>query len=418
MLIVSVGGSPDPIIRILNTYKPKYITFFCSKESAQKLYDIIKDLEYSPQNHEKIETEDAEDILKCYEVLKDEIPKVLEKYKLTKEDILVDYTGGTKTMSAALVLASIDISSEFSYVGGKERNKDGLGVVISGAEKLIKKYNPYEFYLRDQAMRIELAFNTCKFTQVISIIKEIENRILKIREDILEFYSILEKLSYGYMFWDNFDHKRAEDEIGKGFSRLKIFTASSGKYKEFKKCVEDNLNFLKTLNKEKRESGTSDLIVADLIANAKRRAEFEGRLDDAVARLYRALEKIAQNALKKEINADNSKVSIEKIPENLRDNFKKKYYKYYDEKINKYKLPLSASYELLYELNNEKGMRFKEYRKNLEALLEKRNNSILAHGDIPISEKDYKELLTMILDFSGIKEENLPKFPTSLKIIL
>lgn len=413
--MVSVGGSPEPIIRLLNSYKPRYVAFFCSKESAQKLYDIIKALEYSPQNYEKIETENAEDILKCYEVLQDEIPKILEKYSLTKDDILVDYTGGTKTMSAALVLASINISSEFSYVGGKERNKNGLGVVISGAEELIRKYNPYEFYLIDQTRRIELAFNTCKFTQVISIIKEIEDRILEIREDLLEFYSIIEKLSYGYMFWDNFDHKKAEDEIGKGYSKLRIFVSGSGKYKEFAKCVENNLNFLKTLNAEKKEKGISDLVIADLIANAKRRAEFEGRLDDAVARLYRALEKIAQNELKKELGADNSKVDLEKIPDKLRDEFKRKYY---DERTKKCKLPLSPSYELLYHLNNEKGIKFKECKENLEILLDKRNNSILAHGDTPITEQVYKELLNTILHFSGLKEEDLPKFPTSLEITL
>lgn len=413
MIIASVGGTIEPVVYLLNSYKPKYITFFCSKESAQKLSEIIKSLEYNPQNYEKVETENAEDMLKCYKVLRYKIPEILSKYELTKEDILIDYTGGTKTMSAALVLASIDISSEFSYVGGKERNKDGLGVVISGAEELVKKYNPYEFYLIDQARKIEMAFNTCKFRQVIDIIKEIENRILGIGEDILEFYSIIERLSYGYMAWDNFDHKKAEDEIGKGFSKLKIFAVSSGKYKDFAKCVENNLNFLNTLNKEKKEKGISDLLVADLIANAKRRADFEGRLDDAVARLYRTLEKIAQNELKKILGADNSKVNLEQIPEKLKVEFKEKYY---DEKIKKCKLPLSASYELLYHLNNEKGRKFKECKEKLEVLLDKRNNSILAHGDTPISEEVYKDLLNTILHFSELKEEDLPKFPTLPRI--
>jgi len=64
MVIVSVGGTKDPVIYILGHYKPLYVTFFCSKESARIIPEIIKSLEYNPQDYEKIETENAASSLK------------------------------------------------------------------------------------------------------------------------------------------------------------------------------------------------------------------------------------------------------------------------------------------------------------------------------------------------------------------
>ncbi|OQX91368.1 MAG: hypothetical protein B6D58_08485, partial [candidate division Zixibacteria bacterium 4484_95] len=55
-------------------------------------------------------------------------------------DIVIDLTGGTKQMSAALALAATEQGLKVSYVGGEERTKDGLGTVVSGTEKIYYKY--------------------------------------------------------------------------------------------------------------------------------------------------------------------------------------------------------------------------------------------------------------------------------------
>ena len=53
----------------------------------------------------------------------------------------------------------------------------------------------------------------------------------------------------------------------------------------------------------------------DLIANARRRAEFENKYDDAVARLYRSMEAIAHYQLKSCHDINSSDVSEKLLPD-------------------------------------------------------------------------------------------------------
>lgn len=402
IVVISVGGTSDPVIFSLNYYKPEYIIFFSSKESSKVIIEVIRKIDYSPINYEKIETDDANDLLKCYRILKKSLPEYIDKFNVSKEEVIVDYTGGTKTMSSALVLSSIDLGYNFSYISGKERDKDGLGVVKPGTEEPITVYNPYDFYAVELNKRLETLFNSCRFSMALEAIKEILDKI-EGRE--VEFiYKTFKKIIEGYLEWDNFNHKRARDLLIRGQRELEIFSIGS-QYSEYKRLCEkmkDNLEFL-----EKLISRNGEFLVYDLIANADRRAYREGRYDDAMARLYRALEKIAQNELLKfDINTSN--VPIEKIPEDLREEYKKRYY---DEEIKKLKLPLLASYKLLNYFGNVIGKRFMEnYEKSIKGILDLRNNSILAHGEIPITKEKYESMKAILIDFIG-GEEKLPEFP-------
>ena len=83
-----------------------------------------------------------------------------------------------------------------------------------------------------------------------------------------------------------------------------------------------------------------------------------------------------------------------------------------DLKNNKIKLPLYASFELLYAKRNKLGKKFFQKENEIKAILEKRNSSILAHGDTPLSKEIYNKLLEVTLEFIGISKEKLLKFPT------
>lgn len=402
VLVISVGGTPEPVMFAMNYYRPDYVIFFSSKESSKITVDVIQRIDYKPAGYEKIETEDADNLLKCYEILKRKLPEYIDKFNVSKEDILIDYTGGTKTMSAALVLASIDLGYNFSYISGKERNKDGLGVVKSGTEEPLIVYNPYDFYAVELNKRFETLFNTCRFSTALDVLEDILNKIGE--RELKYIYKILKEITRGYLEWDNFNHKLAKDFLSRGHRDLEIFCAGSQhpEYKRF--CLEarKNLEFLEMLN-----TSHGEFLVYDLIANADRRAQIEGRYDDAMARLYRALEKIAQNELLK-LGINASKVPVERIPEDLREEYKRKYY---DEEIKTLKLPLYASYRLLNHLENEIGRRFMEnYEKSIKGILDTRNNSILAHGELSVTREKYEGMRDILLDFIG-GEKRLPKFP-------
>ena len=137
----------------------------------------------------------------------------------------------------------------------------------------------------------------------------------------------------------------------------------------------------------------------DLYLNANRRIK-EGKYDDAMARFYRLFEYIAQIRLfNREPQIITGDVNVSSLPEKIRG----KYINMKGENDKKITLSLVRSYELLKELNDEVGITFfKDYKNGLEKLLNKRNNSILAHGFDSIAEKDVIEIKNLVEKYLNI----------------
>jgi CRISPR-associated protein (TIGR02710 family) len=139
-----------------------------------------------------------------------------------------------------------------------------------------------------------------------------------------------------------------------------------------------------------------DLMIPDLLNNAKRRMD-EGKYDDAVARLYRTTELIAQHRLKENYGISSSDVDLMKLKILLEEKTVEKYEKMRD-KDGKIKLPLNKDYELLNDLKDDLGKKFFDDQE-LENLRSKRNFSILAHGLEPVKREDAERM------FRKVKEE-------------
>jgi len=399
-MLLSVGGTPSPLIYALNEEKPAYIIFFVSRESRKKVPEILKELKFEYQALEQICTPSESDLSVAYKALMRELQDKLSSLDIAPEELIVDYTGGTKTMSAALVLVTIDMGCIYSYVGGAERDKGGIGVVINGKEKRWYLYNPWDELAVEERKRINYLFNTARYS---SARETIESLLRKVSPKERPYYEMILDMVTGYQMWDIFNHKEARRLLNKSLNQLRLYTSRSSDDLANLVChVEENVRFLNSLERGKA-------LVIDLISNAQRRAKLEGKYDDATARLYRALEKLAQVELQEKYNINASNVKLDEIPKSLRNTYKRKYL---DSKGSKIKLPLYASFELLYAKGNELGKKFFQKGNKIRAILEKRNNSVLAHGDTPVSKETYNKLLEIILEFIGINKEELLKFPT------
>ncbi|HNC45053.1 MAG TPA: TIGR02710 family CRISPR-associated protein, partial [Acidobacteriota bacterium] len=103
-LIATVGGTPQPLIKSITEHQPEFVCFLCSQESVDLVAAIkqgVKD-QLQPQTIAfqdfKVISNDVGDLIKCYE----DALKCVNKLKslgYKTDDIVVDYTGGTKTMS-------------------------------------------------------------------------------------------------------------------------------------------------------------------------------------------------------------------------------------------------------------------------------------------------------------------------------
>ena len=400
-ILISVGGSPKPIIVSLNKHQPEYICFFVSestKDSTEK--EILPNLDFQPRHWRWIITPSPEGLSECYKEITDKLPSILQEWGINSDELVVDYTGGTKTMSVAVTLATIEGSSTYSYVGGMERSKDGVGVVVDGKEKMWFLDNPWdEIALMDQKKACIL-FNKARYASASEVFSKIEE---KVSENYKPFFKALKDMATGYDLWDRFKHNEARNRLYSCRDIIKTYSISDRKVDSLVKALIQNIDFLDKLK------DNEELKYYDLIANARRRTELENKYDDAVARLYRAIEAMAHYRLQSSHQINSADVKEEKIPESIRAEY---ITKYRDDKDNKIKLGMYASYLLLEKLGDQLGESFFEfYEKDIRGLLDIRNSSILAHGYVSVKAETYERLLNAMLGFSGIKQEDLPQFP-------
>lgn len=423
VLIVSVGGSPAPVIFSLNQRQPEYVIYFASSTSRKMVRENIEPaLTFKPRDHEILVTPDEEDLgLSVAELLR-EVPRLLDLWGIGFEELLGDYTGGTKTMSAALVLALAERGCSYSYVGGKSRSKDGLGVVLDGHEKMLFLDNPWDSLAVSACRDAQLLFNRCRFMSV----RDLADRTAARTDRHSPFFEALRFLAEGYYAWDNFNHGRALQWLKRGESQLRNYSAASPQaaVRRFHAEVATNLPLLEGIHlelgrlvkstpgkKDKQSAqpaGESSLLVMDLVANAMRRADLEFKFDDAVARLYSAIEKLAKYRLKIAHQIDSSAVDLTQVPVSFHAELTHCANPREGDKI---QIPLHKSYELLAVLGDPLGAAYATQSEQLRKVLSIRNMSLLAHGFEPVSEETYRKLLAIALAFLGVKPEELPRFP-------
>jgi CRISPR-associated protein (TIGR02710 family) len=406
VMIVSVGGTPAPIIFSLNRSRPEYICFFISKQTKRMLdEEIIPNLEFKPRHHDWVTTPNADSLSDCYSQLIKHLPELLEKWEINPKDVCVDYTGGTKTMSVALALATIERSCCYSYVGGDERSKGGVGIVINGKEKMHFLENPWDRIALAGKREASILFNKARYASAAEVL---EKCIAMVSKEQQPFLKALREMVIGYDLWDRFKHREAKDKLYKSRDILSTFADATGKRQD-KKLIDQLQTNLEFLDRIVPGGKPSVFHCYDLLSNARRRADLERKFDDAVARLYRAMEVLGQIELRDVFGIDTSDVKAEAIPESLREEFFIKYQTQDDQKI---KIPLYASYQLLNELGSKLAVEFfNSYEKEIRSLLNIRNYSILAHGFNPVDQKTFEKLFDSIMKFSETKEQDLPKFP-------
>ena len=404
IMLMSLGGSPEPLIKSIEERTPEQLIFLASHDSVSISCEIFKSLSFSPAVKYEI-TEDPNLLLECYKAARRCTERV-EKSKVPSNKIMVDYTGGTKVMTAALILSTIDEPYIFNYVGGDQRNKSGVGTVLDGHEEMFLGMSPWSIFAEEERRQVIILFNQHRFSAVIEIINSFDR---KLPAQIRDYFSFIEPLADGFLNWDQFCHKAALRKLDKGSNALEYYISSHGEssLKDFMVKIKTCRNFLRELIEKTNDiKPNHNIIITDLLNNAKRKIA-DKKYDDAAARIYRALELYGQIKFKDVAGCDNNNVKPETIPPELRDKFKQKYY---DPRRKILKLPQTATFEFLKVKRHEAGIRFFERQKKIKDIQKNRNDSILAHGIKPVTEKAIYSIFDTVKDF--VQETVFFDFPT------
>ena len=414
-LLVSVGGSPQPVIYTIEHHHPEKLIFFCSRQSRAEVRSTIEPaLSYRPRDIEIITTPDEQNLYESVTTLALKIAEVLELMGSDFTQLKADFTGGTKAMAAAVVLALADRGCDYSYVGGTSRDKEGLGVVLGGREQMLYSENPWDALGREPLKLFALHFNRCRFASA----KEVA-QLAALRSDKLKvLFSTLAKLAEGYGAWDNYALNTAQQQLNsclgtlqtlpyleQGRELTQVFAATLQTETE---RLQQLKNDMQTIEGKSKKPSDGQTLVLDLLANAVRRAEREHKYDDAVARLYSVIEKAAKIRLKTVFQIDNSAVTKEQLPPLKKELLIAGMTPAED---GRYKFPLYRSYQLLAALGDPLGQAYEAQEEELRKVMNIRNDSLLAHGFKSVSAETYHKMLHIALTFCGIEREHLPDFP-------
>ncbi len=382
LLALTVGGSCAPVVTAVRDYKPDFVCFFASSGShgSRAMVDgagkvcngapsIVVQTGLAPEHYEVVELADPDSLLECYGAMRAAISRLATGREGWRR--IADYTGGTKTMSVALALAALEAGWELSLVTGTRAD---LVKVLNGSQ-MAGLINAWEVRVRQELVRARALFNAYAYASAGALLESLARMgplSSVLQGEVRQWVA----LCRAFDAWDRFDHDRA---------RLLLESYQSRFVPQWR--------FLKTLVGLERATGYEPVL--DLVRNAERRAA-RGRYDDAVARLYRALEMLAQIRLGQRTPPLNtSDLDVEALPGALRN----RYEALRDLRDGKVRIGLHQAYTLLSELDDPLGDVWRRQRERVLNALKKRNASILAHGSQPLGESDYQEMSQTVQAF-------------------
>ncbi|MCP8309066.1 MAG: TIGR02710 family CRISPR-associated protein [archaeon] len=412
ILIMSVGmgrGIESALYGSIKLHNPDHVVFITTKASEATLDRMIYGKKIRDITKNKcVILENEEDIEASYELMEKVVENLLQE-GYSPNDIAVDFTTGTKVMSAALAAVAViyDLSS-LTYVSGQ---RDENGRVISGTERIMT-LEPLKIALDiKERKEIPTYFNIYQFNTCLGVLQKFKTFERVFTSEKRKQINELENIIVGFQEWDRFNHKLARERL----FEVKRFNLK--KQIEFlDNLIAERISLSKRFPELKGKIPTTHLIV-DLFSNAERRAE-EGNYDDAVARLYRTIEMIGQFILLTKYNINPGDVDVEKLKEKLSTDQIETYDRKRDEE-GKIRLGLKEIFELIVKLDptNQTSQLYLDLKDDLKKYLGFRNNSILAHGFEPIDKEKYEKLRQIVIKMMEKMISNFDEMLANSKFI-
>ena len=412
LLIATVGGSPKPVAASILHWQPDRILFVPSADTANVIDCIRNQLDKKEYQldvglYDTVTLSDPQNFSQCVREMRSGLESRVVEWRGKGDgyECVVDFTCGTKCMSAALALVARPWpDSCFSYIGGEKRDKNDVGIVVSGSEQVMHSVNPWAAFGYQVVEDAVAAFDRHAFGEGTRMLQNAMKRIQN-NDSRKSELSALAMFTEAYDLWSRSEYGKAFNEFGKCEKRLNdlveaLSPVQKQRIQEYIDRAKDRLKLLK----EGSDFPTRALL-EDLISDAARRRR-ENRHVDAVARLYRAVEATAQLRLWDEYKILTSKVAMEKLPESIRGRLEKQ------SKDGTVKLALQDSYELLIQKQDKLGICFESLGWNSQkSPLSKRNESISGHGFRPVLSKTSDELWKGTLKLAGLSEDQVFLFP-------
>jgi len=393
ILVVTVGGSPAPLITAHETVAPDRLVFVCSEQSrsqvlgegkpcvlgfgdeAEKLPNLVKHLDLANfEESRDLITIPVDDLSSAYRILVERLSQLQGE-----GDVSADYTGGSKTMTAALAMAAVDLKIPLLLTTGKRA--DLVKVTRGEATELVATGLIHtERSLTQELPGLLASYSyggAARMLQQLMVSRDLSPEARPGVRFLLAWAKALDS-------WDRFDHKEAQKELEQHKERpaVRALLQVLQRIQASRAALEGQDFVCKSF------SGYE--ILEDLLHNAERRAA-RNRFDDAVGRLYRALELMAQIYLKKKHSLETGNLRAEQLPDGFTAQA---------DDDGKIRLGLQRSYELVAAFEKDPlGDLYLKSAGQLKNALQTRNYSLFAHGFAPIGKGTYQGFARVVVGF-------------------
>jgi CRISPR-associated protein (TIGR02710 family) len=413
VLICTVGGSPAPIRSAVRSLAPAFVRFLVTNKggadgrgSWPQAESLAAELGLAADAHD-IRAVPADDPDRAGILCEQYVRELRGRWP--RAPLVCDYTGGTKSMSAALMLAGIKDPAddiELQLMRGERRNLDH---VADGTERPLRV--AVNALLAERGLeRARLLWESFAYAEAATVLRPHVDDLAAadaVPEAFRQRLLTVCRASEALAAWDRLDYKRA----------LALFREHALDKRARLGSLLLPLQALAAAEKR------MPLLLLDLWHNALRRAA-RGQYDDAVARCYRLVEATVQHLLVSRHGIDTGKVEFARLPGPLREKWQR-------ELGAKGEAGLAKAWRLFVELDPEhpasrRLTRPWQGRKpitTLEDWIGVRNRSLLAHGFVSVGPEAWERVkewsvchwLAVIWTSLECKLE-LPQLPTALPV--
>lgn len=446
-LIMSVGTSYEPLVLDIQLLQPRRILFLYTKKTESVLNKISNYCQLDAMRYSKREVDET-DPLDIYR----EIKTAYLKWG-RPERMYIDFTGGTKSMSAAAAMAGAVINVQLIYIGTTNYLTD-FRKPDPGTECLFYISNPVEIFGDLEIEKAFALFDKHNYAGARKKLRELKEKVPT--PDIRQQLSFVYKLALSYEHWDALEFPEAykamriltrelerDYKLNKNFLMMDFLSVLKKQ-----ELILKHLNALSSALKEKRNMDilqNREYIIPlmfTMLVNAEIRMQQE-KYDMATLLLYRLLEMIEQRRLAaynlyvSQMNYADIEYNLERQPELKgaepkerlcmlketvfsikKELFRKNVNSYLPEQIS-----LLEGFIILLALNDEitevKSGRALDKLRRIRSMVYLRNNSIFAHGLGPVSIEDFMKFRTFVIglfrEFCRIEKINFEGYSKDIE---
>lgn len=370
VLIVTVGGSPAPVKHAIQQNDATHVVFVCSggrRSSVDTAREVVRELELPEERYSIRRAEnpdDLADVLACCREL-----DTLLANRFAGHSVIANYTGGTKSMSAGLVLHGFRQGWKLQVQEGERQNMVKLEHGDFGFISDLSEVHADQAETESQALAERGDFDGAA--------ELLERALPRLRGDVRT------RLRAAATRWrleaalERFDLEAAD--------RYKESLHPPEARGEYGQLIGSARSCLQVLGGESDRYRSLDTFAPlRLLLDGARAAAKRARYDEAIARLYRASELLAQIQLMRKFRLRTSAVPIDELPDTWRDDVK-----LHDGVA---KLGLRDAYRLLRERGDALGQHYGPRGQPLEDWCGYRNQSVLAHGFEPVTREKWESV--------------------------